>query len=489
MDTSLLHYSAQTLANKIRQQECSVVEVLQVYLAQIAAYNPSINAITHLRPIEELLAEAQAKDLQLQAGTAKGLLFGVPVAIKESILVKGLKVTNGDPLLRNYRGQEDAVLVQQLKAAGAIILGTTNVPLFSIDWQSTNFWNGTTNNPYDLKRVAGGSSGGSAAAVAARFCPVSIGSDAGGSIRVPAHFCGICGFRPTEHLLSNRGHLKHPKQPQGRRHIVVPGPFANKVEDLLLMMRVMVAPSQQPYAELPPVDFEKSHWDKAPLKIAVAETINEAPVEEEYLAIFRRFVQQLRAAGHHIQAAAPSYQEKEAYEVAAQIQGFEIASVNTPNFPLNNWLLYAFILLKYRDHSWAKGLSKGLHLSGYQYAKAMDFKDAFSDAYHQFLSSYDLWLTPVCGLAAFAHQRAGIPFSINGQKVAYTKAIASFTFNTALSGHPIVVIPIGYTSKGLPVGVQLHGRRWQDKKLLQIAQALEVVAAPHFPPNFPKQGN
>lgn len=485
MSTSLLTWSAQTLASKIRQQECSIVAVMQAYLAQIAAYNPSINALTDLRPAEELLAEAQAKDQQLKTGKAKGLLFGVPIAIKESFLVKGLKVTNGDPLWRNYVGQEDAVLVQQLKAAGAIILGTTNVPLFSIDWQSTNCWNGTTNNPYDLKRVAGGSSGGSAAAVAARFCPLAIGSDAGGSIRVPAHFCGICGWRPTEHLLSNRGHLKNPNRPQGRRQIVVPGPFAHTIEDLLLMMRVLVSTPQQPYGELPPVNFEDSSWDKAPLTIAVAESINAAPVEQEYLAIFRQFVQQLKAAGHQIQQAAPSYQEKEAYQVAAQIQSFEIASVNMPNFPLNNWLLYLFILLKYRDHQWAKGLAKGLHLSGRQYAKALDFKDAFSDAYHQFLSQYDIWLTPVCSLAAFPHQRAGIPFTINGQKVSYTKAIASFNFNTALSGHPVVVLPIGYTSQGLPVGVQVHGRRWQDKRLLEIAQELEQVAATHWSSTFP----
>jgi amidase len=124
-------------------------------------------------------------------------------------------------------------------------------------------------------------------------------------------------------------------------------------------------------------------------------------------------------------------------------------------------------------------MAQGLRLSGRQYAQALDFKYAYSDYYHQFLSSYDLWLPPVCGFGAFGHQRAGIPFVINGKSVPYTRAIASFNFNSALSGHPIAVIPIGTTPEGLPLGIQLHAKRWDDHRLLQIAQALETLAAPY----------
>ncbi|MGH1336793.1 MAG: amidase [Aureispira sp.] len=484
MSSSICSWSAAILAQKIRQQEITIVAVMQAYLAQITAFNPSINALTHLRSSKELLAEAQAKDQQLQTGAALGQLFGVPIAIKASFLTKGLRVSNGDPLLRHYVAEEDAPLVQHLKAAGAIIIGTTNLPLFSIDWQSTNFWDGQTNNPYDLTRVVGGSSGGSAAAVAAQFSPLAIGSDAGGSIRVPAHFCGICGLRPTEHLLSNKGHLKTPNRPQGRPQIAVPGPFARTVEDLLLMMRVLLKSQDSPGGIAPSLIFERSQWTEKSLSIAVATSINDAPVEQEYLDIFKRFVTQLEQAGHQIHYDNPAYEEATAYRVAGHIQGFEIGGVNSPNFPFSNWLIYAFLLLKYRDHPWASSMTKGLRLSARQYAEALDFKEAFSAHYHQFLSQYDLWLTPVCGLAAFKHQRAGIPFSINGQKVPYTKAIASFNFNTALSGHPIAVIPIGHTANGLPVGVQLHAKHWEDKRLLEIAQSFEHLTAPYLATPF-----
>jgi amidase len=135
--------------------------------------------------------------------------------------------------------------------------------------------------------------------------------------------------------------------------------------------------------------------------------------------------------------------------------------------------IYFFILLKYRDHLWAKGMAQGQNLSNTNYAKAIDAKDAFSEVYHNFLSKHDIWITPVCALEAFPHQKAGIPFEINGQKVPYTKAIASFTFTSAYSGHPILVIPIGIKKNGLPVGIQIHAKKWTDKRLLEIGKYLE----------------
>lgn len=472
MNKEILSWTAQELATKIQQRQVSVLEVTTCYLHQINQLNTSINAITHLRDRSLILEEAKHKDLQLKQGLAKGSLFGVPITIKESFLVKGLRVSNGDPFLKKYIATEDAELVKRLKDAGVIILGMTNVPLFCIDWQSTNFWNGQTNNPHDLTRVAGGSSGGSSAAVAAKFSPISIGSDAGGSIRVPAHFCGICGLRPTEGLLSNKGHLKNPNKPQGRRHIVVPGPFAHKVTDLILMMNVLTNHQKYPLPEIPAVDFSTSSWNKEHLNIAISETINDTPVDEEYLTIFREFVQKLKNTPHQINYDHPVYNEDEAYLNCSKIIGFEMG-MNSLQVPFLNVFMYLFILFKYRDHLWAKGMAQGQNLSNLTYAKAIDQKDAFSELYHQFLTVHDIWITPVCALEAYPHQRAGIPFRINEKKVPYTKAIASFTFTTAYSGHPILVIPIGKKKNGLPVGIQIHAKKWTDKRLLEIGQYLE----------------
>lgn len=467
--------SATELAHCIRQRELKITEVIEFYLNHIEETNPSINAISELRPKEELIAEAKEKDAYLDQAPSPGPLFGVPITVKESIMVKGLKLTNGDPLLRKNIANEDAVIVKRLKDAGAIIIGMTNLAFLSIDWQSTNFWNGTTNNPFDLSRTAGGSSGGGAAAVAAHLSPISIGADSGGSIRVPAHFCGVYGLRPTENFLSNRGHLKVPGKPQGRRHMVTPGPFANNIEDLKLAMRVMADHRQHHLSELPDMDFDSSHWAQEELNIAYSESMNGVEIDHEYLTIFRQFIHSIKTANSTVTMDHPSYEEKKSYLVYNTIAGFE-NGVNFPDLPLINWLLYLFIRLKYNDHLWAIGMAKGVRFSNADYAKAIDYKDAFSDRYHSFLTRYDVWITPVCAIEAFKHQKAGKPFIINNKKVSYTKAIASYTFTSAFSGHPIVVIPIGKKKNGLPVGVQIHSRKWTDNRLLDIAKHLEHIS-------------
>lgn len=267
---NIIFTPAHVLVSDIKAKKKSVTEIVAAFLTQIKKHNSKLNAVIDLRNEEEILKEALEKDNDIELGKPLGLLHGLPITIKDSFLAKGLKNSNGDPLLRNYIANEDAELVKRLKNEGAIVIGKTNSALYCIDWQSSNFWNGQTNNPYDFTRVAGGSSGGSAVAVAAGFSPLELGADAGGSIRVPAHFNGICGLRPTENYLSNRGHLKAPNQPQGRRHIVTPGPFAKNVADLMLLMQVLGNNLKYQLPELPPLTFNQlSQWeDTTPLNIA-----------------------------------------------------------------------------------------------------------------------------------------------------------------------------------------------------------------------------
>lgn len=470
---NIVFTSAYELVENIKSKKISVVEVVTAFLNQIKQHNPKINAICDLKNEEDILREAAQKDEEIKQGKQLGLLHGLPLTIKDSFLVKGLKTSNGDPMLRNYIAIEDAELIKRLKNEGAIIIGKTNTAFYCIDWQSTNFWNGQTNNPYDLTRVAGGSSGGSAVAVSSGFSPLELGADAGGSIRVPAHFNGICGLRPTENFLSNRGHLKVPNKPQGRRHIVTPGPFAKNLDDLILMMQVLGNNSKYQLPELPQIDFNNSQWNKEPLKIAYSESINDIEVDNEYLDIFKNFISKIKTENHSFKKDHPVYNEKKAYVECSKIIGFE-TGMNNPKVPLLSTFIYSFIRLKYRDHLWAKGMAIGQRMSNVGYAKAIDYKDQFSKIYDDFLTNYDIWITPVCSFEAYKHQRAGKPFIVNGKKVDYTKAIASFTFTSAFSGHPIVVIPIGKKKNGMPVGIQIHSRKWTDKKLLEIAKYLET---------------
>jgi len=472
MNKEIIELSATEIALKIKSKEISVTQTVNAFLERIEQINPLVNAISDMRKKEDLINEAKEKDLQIKEGKKLGVLFGVPITIKESFLVKGLKTTNGDPMLRNNIATKDAELVKRLKNAGAIIIGMTNVPLYCIDWQSTNFWNGQTNNPFNLSRVAGGSSGGSSVAVASSLTAISLGSDAGGSIRVPAHFCGICGLKPTEDLLSNRGHLKYPNKPQGRRHIVTPGPFSKNIADLILMMEVLADNRAYPLAEIPDVGFNNSQWNGEKLNMAISETINNTEVDKEYLSIFRAFINKIKKTEHTLTTEHPSYNEAEAYVACSKIIGFEMG-VNSPKTPLLSTFMYSFIRLKYKDHLWAKGMAMGQRLTNTQYAKALDIKDKFADIYNAFLTKYDIWITPVCSIEAYKHQKAGKPFVINGNKIAYTKAIASFVFTTGFSGHPIVVIPIGKKENGMPVGIQIHSKKWTDRKLLHIAKYFE----------------
>ncbi|NRA51933.1 MAG: amidase [Phaeodactylibacter sp.] len=464
--------SASTLLEDIISRKRSVVDVVAAFLTHIRKHNPAINAVCDLRAEDDILCEAREKDEALKSGKKVGLLHGLPMTIKDSFFVKGLINSNGDPFLRNYRAEEDAELVKRLKAEGAIILGKTNTPLYCIDWQSTNFWNGQTNNPYDLSRVAGGSSGGSAVAVSSGFSSVELGADAGGSVRVPAHFNGICGLRPTENYLSNRGHIKVANKPQGRRHIVTPGPFAKNVSDLILLMQVLGNNAKHRLPELPPIDFNSSHWDGGALKVAYSETINDTEVDKEYVELFKDFINKIKGDALSCELDHPVYDERKAYVEYNKIIGFELG-MNNPQVPLLATGLYGFIRLKYRDHLWAKGMALGQRLSNAGYAKSIDYKDELSNVYDDFLTEYDIWITPVCSFEAYKHQRAGKSFVVNGKQVKYTKAIASFTFTTAFSGHPIAVIPIGKKKNGMPVGVQIHSRKWTDKRLLQIAQYFE----------------
>ncbi|HTO14469.1 MAG TPA: amidase [Edaphocola sp.] len=471
---NIIYSSAYEIVHKIVTQQISVEQVCVAFLTQIKRHNKELNAICELRNEDEILKDAREKDGLLKIGKSKGLLFGLPMTVKDTFWVKNLKNSNGDPLQINYIAKEDAELIKLLKEEGAIIIGKTNVPLFCIDWQTTNFWNGQTNNPYDISRVAGGSSGGSAVAVSVGFSPLELGSDAGGSIRVPAHFNGICGLRPTEDLLSNRGHIQAPNKPLGNRNIVTPGPLAKNVDDLILLMYVLTKNSLIPFGYTFDNQQKENELSLKNLKIAYSETINNTEIDNEYLEIFRDLIKKVKQKNDQITSDFPIYDEQKAYLEYGKVIGFEMG-VNNPRIPFFSFFLYLFLLGKYRDPNWAKGMSIGQRASNYTYSKAIDYKNFVSKIYEDFLTEYDIWITPVCSIEAYKHQNAGKPFVINGKKIAYTKAIGSFTFTTAFSGHPIVVIPIGKMKNGMPVGIQIHSKKWSDKKLLLIAKLFESL--------------
>jgi len=464
--------SATDLLEKIHTGKLSIEKVVLSMLEQIKKYNPVINAISDMRPEADIILEAREKDKLLKQGIILGALHGLPMTVKDGFHVKGLKTSNGHPFYRNHIADEDAELVKRLKDSGAIIMGKTNLPLFSLDWQTTNSWFGQTNNPYDTTRVPGGSSGGSAAALSMGFTPLELGSDVGGSIRVPSHFCGVCGIRTTEQALSNRGQFKFPGRPQGHRMLTVAGPMARNVDDLLLAMPVLWD-HKRLLSEIPPVDFNSSSWNGEKLRIAYSLTRFNMEMDPEYVALIADFIAKLPSDGHFLKEDHPAYDANLAYQLNGVLTGHGLdASSPAPSF-MTKLFFYFFLLFKFRDFKWVGGIWKGIGMSVGNYMRALDEKEKIADRFTEFFSQYDIWITPVASIPAFKHQKTGKPFIVNGKKISYTDAIGSFNFDTSIGGHPIVVIPLGQTKEGLPVGICIHGKKWTDKKLLEIARYLE----------------
>lgn len=470
---SIVFKSATEINKMIRNGEISCEEAVLQFLAQIHKHNHVINAISNLRNTEDIIQEAKEKDRLLKEGTILGSLHGLPMTVKDSFYVKGLISSNGNPKLAKNVADCDAELVRVLKESGAIIIGKTNLALYAMDWQTTNSWFGQTNNPYDIDHVPGGSSGGSAAALAAGFTSLELGSDAGGSIRVPAHFCGVCGIRTTESALSNRGNLTMPGLPRMGRYLTSNGPLARNIDDLILATEVLWE-GQIRHSEIPPVPFKLFKYQGEKLNIAYSNTLDGLNMDKEYKEIYQSFLDKINSSGHTLVRSKPSYISSELTKLWGRIAGFDFGAA-LKRIPLKGLLAYLFIRIKYKDKLWARGMMQGASSSHFDYLTALQMKDDVSDTFTEFFNKYDIWITPVSISPAIKHQETGIPLEINGWKLPYTKGFIPYNFPTTIPGHPIVVIPIGLVKNGLPVGVQIHGAKWNDYRVLQIARELEKL--------------
>lgn len=304
----LVFRTAGELARMIRSREASSSEVLEGHLRQIREHNPALNAIATL---DEGTARERAKeaDSALAHGEIWGPLHGVPVTIKDSFETAGLKTTSSYKPLAGYRPQQDASVVARLRAAGAIVLAKTNMPELALDIQSASPVFGRANNPWDPERTPGGSTGGGAAAVAAGLSPLEIGSDLGGSIRIPAHFCGIFGFKPTEHRVPESGHIPGlPGDPKTVRHMAVFGPLARSVEDLTLCLSLIAGPDGRDW-EVPPLPLQE---------------VRDRPLEEASFAWTDDF------GGVPVTADTRSALEKVAQTLSDQ--GCRVERLNPPGF-------------------------------------------------------------------------------------------------------------------------------------------------------------
>ena len=453
------------LATLIRTRQVSALEVSNSFLAQIERHNGGLNAIVTLDGDNARARAAQA-DEALARGEVWGALHGVPVTIKDSLETAGLRTTAGFPPLSDYVPAVDATVVSRLRQAGAVILGKTNLPTLAMAYQTDNPIFGRSNNPWDLDRTPGGSTGGGAAAVAAGLSALEIGSDLGGSLRIPAHFCGLCALMATNHRISRVGHIPElPGAPRGLRFAGVMGPLARSVDDLELALRLLAGPDGR-WWEVPPVPLDDPPArELGDLRIAWTDDFGGVPVTAVTRGGLAELAQELSRAGVTVERKMPQDFDLEmAWETATELISAETGSALSPEQEMARAEQGGFD--PDSEDPMARGFSRGVHASMRQVTAVRMRRDALIAAMEAFLEDWDVLLCPVTTTPAPPHLPVGSPIDVDGQEVSYWIAGGAYTMPFNLTGQPVVVIPLTQSAEGLPIGVQIVGRRWGEMPLL-----------------------
>jgi amidase len=479
---NLVFFPAHHLATVIKTRQVSAVEVLNAYLHHIHQHNGSLNAIIAL---DEDLAKrrAQEADLALSSGRLWGPLHGVPITVKDFFLTQTLPSTCGLKG-KSSPAEHDATAVERLLKAGAILLGKTNLPPSAQDFQTENSLFGRTNNPWDLERTCGGSTGGGAAAISAGLSPLELGGDGGGSLRIPAHFCGVFGLKPTEYRVPKTGMMRAFNENKSWRHQVVVGPLSRCVEDLRLCLSIIEGPDNQEW-EVPPAPTELVTLRcLSKLRFAWTDHFGSVSVTSETKCCLEKLAIKLQEEGCAVEYTNPPKLNFEfVSEVYGELAGAEVIAAESRARRLQWRLLSSVLSLSLNPEPLVRGFARSAVFGIRQYADTLTHRDNISRIIDSFLQSWDVWICPITPGPAFKHKKSlklmgasvGAYLETDETLLPYWKWGTTFTSIFNLTGNPVVAIPVGFTQTGLPIGVQLVGRRWQDMKLLAIADLVSQL--------------
>jgi Asp-tRNA(Asn)/Glu-tRNA(Gln) amidotransferase A subunit family amidase len=450
------------MASLARSGAVSSLELVNAHLDRIEARNPHLNAFTMV-----LADQARESAMRADQGLKSGRLHGVPVTVKDSFDLSGQPSRLGSYFTPEVPAREDSAVVARLRREGAIILGKTNTPEFLMSYESDNFITGRTNNPWDVERTPGGSSGGEAAAIASGCSPGGVGSDGGGSIRVPAHFCGLAGLKPTPGRVSSIGH----RPMDAIKGISVCGPLARSVADARLLFEVLAGYDDRDATSAPVPLREPSAEVWKNLRIGVMEQFYEIPVE----ASIRKAVLDAAKALGEIGLETCDFRP----------EGLERA----PN--LWNFFFGQLVARSMKDRiagreneahwTYTENLERSLEspITAWQVVESLSARDAMRKRLLEQMRRVPMILSPVASIGAFKHRER--KFEIGGQdgkkKVGMFQAMMTVTPMNLL-GLPALVVPWGLNENGMPIGVQLIGRPWDDELLLEIGTRLEVARGP-----------
>ncbi len=484
--TCLVGATATELTTLIRDKKASAVEVVQAHLDHIERHNEALNAIVTLDG-ERALASAKEADETLAKDGPTGLLHGVPITVKDSFETKDLRTTAGFPPLSDHVPQRDAAAVQHARNAGAIILGKTNMPPLAMGTQSDNPIFGRSNNPYDHDYTPGGSTGGGAAAVAANLTPLEIGSDYGGSLRVPAHFCGVFGLKPTEHLVSVAGHIPEPPgMLRAVRHMAAAGPMARSATDLALALRAIAGPDER-QPDVTPFRLDPAaECSLDGLRIVWTEDFAGFPICPETKAVLEQVAKAFEGAGCRVERVELPFDTDTVLETFGRLCGAE----TTVGLPWHLRLLRSLPAkltprFLYPPAPILRGLFSGARLDLRDYMETLAQRDELIATTESFLTDVDIWLCPTFGRSAHKHCSPRAKLEIGSERVPQGVMGAGHTILFSLLGQPAVTVPVRLSEAGLPIGVQLVARRYQDMTLLaQSAKLAEVLDSPPTPPSY-----
>jgi Asp-tRNA(Asn)/Glu-tRNA(Gln) amidotransferase A subunit family amidase len=465
MTSRPLLLSAREIAAQIRRKEVSPVEVARAHLERIEHLNPKLNAFVDYRP-DAVLEQAREAEKAILRADELGALHGVPVSIKSSIDVAGHRCEAGSRLRAGRIAAEDAPLVRRLRAAGAVILGVTNAPELLMAWETDNLLYGRTNNPWDLARTPGGSSGGEAAAIAAGLSAGGVGSDGGGSIREPAHFCGICGLKPTPGRVPSTGHF--PKSGGPFALLGVVGPMARTIEDVRTLFEAMTGwDDGDPWAAPVPLR-EIDETALGDVNVGFFEDDGRTPVTEETREAVRHAALLLMTRGFHVDAFRPDGLEEARqwwWELFGTAGGMILGPMLLESALRGRESEVSPILREFRGWTNAEPGHSGDSLLA-----AWLGRDAVREKILLQMRKFPVLICPTAAIPAFRHGER--EWQVEGKTVKYLDAWSYCEwFN--LVGFPAVVVPMGYSKDGLPIGVQIVGRPWEEELVLAVAAKLE----------------
>lgn len=451
---ALVFESARSLARMIRERQVSSVEVVQAHLDRIEAVNPVLNSVV-LVLADSALDRARELDSALSRGEVAGPLHGVPVTIKDAVETAGVTTTGGTLGRSGFVPSADATVVARYKRAGAIVIGKTNMPELSAAGETDNLVFGRTNNPYDPARHPGGSSGGEGAAIASGQSPLGVGSDVGGSIRGPAHFCGIAGIKPTSGRVPGTGHF--PSFAGGFSQLWQLGPMARFVEDLTLALPILAGPDGRDPTTVPVPLQRPADVDRAGLRVAYYTALPEVPVTPDVAGAIRSAAAAIAADGTAVAEARPGCLDSirdQIHAFNAAMSGDRLRRTLEANRTARSHPLLQQAMEFQRENS----------LSPAELAENLVWIDGFRSRMLAFMDEFDALLCPAHAHPSIGHGLSNTPRYKDGSMYA-------MVYN--VTGWPGAVVRAGTSETGLPIGVQVVAKPWREDIALALARRIE----------------